>query len=197
MKQCGSFHVTPEPGQRLRPSVTHCSGSGLCFCFGPCSAQCEYTIKEALSRYDVFHFDRRFIDGHVKCLADAAKEEKAASGTFVINWANMALTDYRTWYYCNKGRTTFIRHYNFITKNTFVTYKIRTLKCLFKNKLCNYFKPCSCVFPVLIFDPKLFSFFSFRSYLYKRGGQYFSNISLTCGNELILEPSFFTNSVNV
>ena len=72
-----------------------------------------------------------------------------------------------------------------------------TIFFLFKNKLCNYFKPCSCVFPVLIFNRKLFSFFSFRSHLYKRGGQYFSNISLTCGNELILGPSVFTNPVNI
>ena len=54
-------------------------------------------------------FDRRFIDGHVKCLADAAKEEKAAFETFVTNWANSALTDYRTWYHCNKSMTIFTK----------------------------------------------------------------------------------------
>ena len=30
-KLCGSFHITPEPGQGLIPIVTHCSGPGPCY----------------------------------------------------------------------------------------------------------------------------------------------------------------------
>ena len=44
VKLCGSFHITPEPGQGLRPIVIHCFSPSLCGCFGPGSVQCEYTI---------------------------------------------------------------------------------------------------------------------------------------------------------
>ena len=42
MKQCGGFHITPEPGQGPRPIVPHCSGPSLGPGLG--SAWCEYTL---------------------------------------------------------------------------------------------------------------------------------------------------------
>ena len=39
MKVRGCLCITPEPGQRPRPIVPHCSGPG------PGSARCEYTIR--------------------------------------------------------------------------------------------------------------------------------------------------------
>ena len=43
MKLCGSFHITPEEGQGLRPIVPYYSSPGPCL--GPGFAECEYTIK--------------------------------------------------------------------------------------------------------------------------------------------------------
>ena len=45
MKLCGSFHITPEPGQGSRPIVPHYSSLSPGVCLGPGSAQCEYTIR--------------------------------------------------------------------------------------------------------------------------------------------------------
>ena len=41
IKLCGTFHITPETEQGLRPIVPH--GSCPCFCahLGLCSAQCD------------------------------------------------------------------------------------------------------------------------------------------------------------
>ena len=41
---CGSFHITPKPGQGLRSTVQHCSDPGSCSCLGPGSAQYKYII---------------------------------------------------------------------------------------------------------------------------------------------------------
>ena len=45
MKWCGSFRITPEPGQEPNRIALHCSVPGPCSCIGPSSAQCEYTIN--------------------------------------------------------------------------------------------------------------------------------------------------------
>ena len=45
IRLCGSFQITPELGQGVRPIVSHCSGPGPCSCLGPYSAQYEYAIK--------------------------------------------------------------------------------------------------------------------------------------------------------
>ena len=45
MKLCGSFHITPEPGQGLIPIVCHGSSNSPCACLGTSYAQCEYTTE--------------------------------------------------------------------------------------------------------------------------------------------------------
>ena len=44
MKLYGHFHITPEPGEGLKPVVSHCSGPVPWSSLVPGSAQREYTI---------------------------------------------------------------------------------------------------------------------------------------------------------